>query len=598
MSHLIPLIPQPSPNANKVLLLAHRTELLNQAQNQILRYNPKMNVQIEQGKRQVDMALAEVIVASVPTIGRQNSAKIENYDPSQFKAILIDEAHHATASTYINILSHFNALDPESNILVWGCSATIRRHDGISLGSVFEKVVYHSDFLNMIEEGHLCQMRVTTVKTYTDLSDVGSSRDDFKQADLANAVNTPARNKIIMNSWKLFADEKGRKSTLVFAVDVEHTKELCNMFRKEGIAAEFITAKTPAIERHQILKDFAAGKFPVLVNCAILTEGTDIPNIDCILMARPTRSSTLFQQMFGRGLRKHEGKEDCLVIDYVDSFHRTGPDGLVTIPTLLGLNIDTDLEGADILDLKTMALESYNIIDQMIPGNEINASAEEDGSPENPFVVHQYDKASTLLDEEVDEEVDDLASSLIRIRVTEYDSVNEVIDSVKTSPEIRKASSLAWVSVGPNKCILQVLSKGNMTLKKVNGIWEGRFAYANSDWWAKPSKPLFSADSLTSAIHAADTWLRHELGHQSLFASNRNARFRYAPMTTAQRDLISKYNIKVSNDMTKGQAIDLITKLKYGQVSVWKDRIKSSIEQKQKRQKLLENSILGHHIKG
>lgn len=300
---------------------------------------------MEQGKRKVDIDKADVIVASVPTLGRSNSSKILNYNPSLFKAILIDEAHHAVASTYSNILDHFGVDEPDSKILVWGCSATVRRHDGLSLSDVFNKITYHVDFLKMIEQGYLSQMRVTTVNTHVDLNHVGRNKFDFKLEELAHAVNTDTRNEVIVSSWKKYAHEQGRKSTLVFAVDIEHTVKLCNAFLNAGIAASFITSKTPALTRHEILTDFKNGNVPVLVNCAILTEGTDIPCVDCILLARPTRSNTLFQQMFGRGLRLHPNKENCLLIDFVDNFKRSGSDGLVTVPTLLGLSTKEMITG-------------------------------------------------------------------------------------------------------------------------------------------------------------------------------------------------------------------------------------------------------------
>lgn len=208
-----------------------------------------------------------MIVASVPRLGRENSVSIEKYDPSLFKAILIDEAHHAVASTYVNILKHFGAYDAETDILVWGCSATVRRHDGLSLHDVFNDITYHVDFLKMIEDGYLCQMRVTTVNTQVDLNHVGSGRHDFKQEELSRAVNTANRNEVILSSWKKYAHEKDRKSTLVFAVDIPHTVELCNTFRDAGIEASFITSKTPALTRYEILQDFKNGKIPVLVNC-------------------------------------------------------------------------------------------------------------------------------------------------------------------------------------------------------------------------------------------------------------------------------------------------------------------------------------------
>jgi ATP-dependent helicase IRC3 len=189
-------------------------------------------------------------------------------------------------------------------------------------------------------------MKVTTVQTKVDLSSVGTRYNDFKENELSKAINTLDRNDIIVKSWEKYAASDSRKSTLVFAVDMEHTLSLCNAFRARNIDARFITSKSSPTERQETLQAFRDGECPVLVNCGILTEGTDIPRIDCILMARPTKSSTLFQQMFGRGMRLHPSKKECLVIDFVDNFSRTGRSGLVTIPTLLGLDVNTALDGA------------------------------------------------------------------------------------------------------------------------------------------------------------------------------------------------------------------------------------------------------------
>lgn len=186
-----------------------------------------------------------------------------------------------------------------------------------------------------------------------DLSKVGIQHQDFKQSELSQAINISERNDIIVRSWQKYTQHSGgntleppstrqRNATLVFAVDIAHTLALCNHFRQRGYAAEYVTSKTPTVARYDILDRFRKGDFPILVNCGILTEGTDIPSIDCILMARPTRSAVLFQQMFGRGMRLSPGKEDCLVIDFVDNFQRSG---LITFPTLMGLDPKTVIQG-------------------------------------------------------------------------------------------------------------------------------------------------------------------------------------------------------------------------------------------------------------
>lgn len=219
----------------------------------------------------------------------------------------------------------------------------MRRHDGIGLYGIFDEIVYHKSLLQFIQDGWLCPLKITTIETNVDLSRVATRYDDFSTAELSRAVNIETRNTIILESWKKYA--RNRKSTLVFAVDMMHTHELCNVFRSAGVLAEYITSRTPMATRRDIISRYAAGDFPVLVNCGILTEGTDIPRVDCILMARPTRSTVLFQQMFGRGLRLYPAKTDCLMIDYVDNFARSGRQNLVNFPTLMGLDPKESLEG-------------------------------------------------------------------------------------------------------------------------------------------------------------------------------------------------------------------------------------------------------------
>ncbi|CEI93503.1 hypothetical protein RMCBS344292_07735 [Rhizopus microsporus] len=324
MSNLIPRIPCPTDRATKVLLLAHRQELLNQAYNQIKRYNPNLTVEIEQGRRVAKYESADVIIASVPTLGRSKSNRIDNLDPSLFKAVLIDEAHHAVADSYQNIIHHFS--ESNNKVLIWGCSATVRRHDGLSLADVFEKVTYHMDFLDLVEQGYLCPMKVTTVQTSIDLSDVRHYGGDFVISQLSNAVNIRARNDVVISSWKNYA--AGRQSTLVFAVDIQHTQDLCNAFRQQGIEANFITSKTPEMTRQQIIQDFRDRKLPVL---------------------------------------------DCLVIDFADNFERGGTAGIVTIPTLLGLSSKKELTNVDILDLEKQAEKE----EQEIEGQEKEVRADD-----------------------------------------------------------------------------------------------------------------------------------------------------------------------------------------------------------------------------
>ena len=169
---------------------------------------------MEKGEFLADTARADVIVASVPTLGRRDETsgiceRLKRFNPEEFKCIIIDEAHHSAAPSYRRILDHFNALDPLSHLLVWGCSATLRRNDHLSLGDLFEKVVYHVDMNRMIQNGWLCRPELLQVFTEFNLENVAldSSGEDFSLDDLSLTLNTPKRNHLIAETWHSQARE-------------------------------------------------------------------------------------------------------------------------------------------------------------------------------------------------------------------------------------------------------------------------------------------------------------------------------------------------------------------------------------------------------
>ncbi|ORY91434.1 P-loop containing nucleoside triphosphate hydrolase protein [Syncephalastrum racemosum] len=539
MSNLISRIQQPNPEATKTLILAHRTELLDQAQRQVQRFHPDWNVVIDQGKSKPDIEAADVVVASIQTLARKDSQRLDRYDPSLFKAIIIDEVHHAAAQTYQRVLDYFGTSDPVSRIFVWGCSATVRRHDGIGLYGIFDEIVYHKNLLQFIQDGWLCSLKVTTIETDVDLSHVATRYDDFSTPELSRAVNVETRNTIILESWKKYACN--RKTTLVFAVDMSHSLELCNVFRSAGINAEYITSKTPMATRRDLISRYAAGDFPVLVNCGILTEGTDIPRIDCILMARPTRSSVLFQQMFGRGLRLYPTKTDCLMIDYVDNFARSGRRSLVNLPTLMGLDPKESLEDEDIL-----------LLEKRVEERERQAAT-----------MHQ---------------IAALDASCLKIKVTEYSGIDELIIQSPASPELRTVSLYNWLAIG-DACILSVPKYGTITLarrKDKGAIWGGTVQYpvVRAGDHVRAYKPFMiplEADSREAAIRATDTWLQRVVGQARLQLARRDAGYRKHEASAAQlKALKNRFKIEPQSTLTKGQAMDLLTRLNAGQLKHWR----------------------------
>ena len=185
------------------------------------------------------------------------------------------------------------------------------------------------DYVDMIGEKWLSDVIFTTVHSKADISGVRKGpAGDFRVGDLSRVVNIPETNEITVGAW--MARAAGRKSTLVFCVDLAHVSDLTASFRRRGIDAKFVTGDTPRRVRSERLDAFRNRQYPVLLNCGVFTEGTDIPNIDCILLARPTKSRNLLVQMIGRGTRLYPSKENCHVIDMVASLET----GVVTTPTL------------------------------------------------------------------------------------------------------------------------------------------------------------------------------------------------------------------------------------------------------------------------
>jgi superfamily II DNA or RNA helicase len=352
----------------QTLVLAHRETLIDQAINQLRRYNPSLTVDKEMAEHHADPN-ADVIVGSVATLGRTGTKRAERFNWDNITKVVCDEAHHSTATTYQNVFQLAGVLQPDTKKLLLGVTATPARGDGKALAAVYKKIVYTYAIRQAIEDGWLVDVRGLRLNTRVSLDDVRTVAGDFAQDQLATVVNNPVRNQLIVKSW---IDNAFGLQTVVFSVDIQHAKDLSAAFEVAGVKSAAIWGGDPAINNKlEMHKD---GRLQVLVNCQVLTEGYDDWRIGCILLAKPTKSSTLFTQMVGRGTRLEEGtgnlvealaagrpvtKKDCLVIDVVDCAARHS---LVTLPTLMGLNADMDLKGRS-------AVRSARAIEQAMEDN-------------------------------------------------------------------------------------------------------------------------------------------------------------------------------------------------------------------------------------
>jgi len=221
---------------------------------------------------------------------------------------------------------------------------------------VFSKIVYSFPIRRGIKEGFLCPLKGFRVGTQTNLDAVKTVAGDFATEQLSEAVNTPERNLQVVKAWK---ENANNRPTLCFTVDVQHGKDLAETFLHNGVMAQPIYGDDP--QRADKLNWFESGKVQVLCNCALLTEGFDSPSVACIVLARPTKSGSLYTQMVGRGTRIMDGKTDCSVIDVVDNYKRCS---LVTLPSLLGMSPELNLQGGSLTD----AAEKLEAMQEKFPG--------------------------------------------------------------------------------------------------------------------------------------------------------------------------------------------------------------------------------------
>jgi superfamily II DNA or RNA helicase len=340
-------------NNGKLLVIAHRDELLSQAVDKIQRWNPTLRVGLEKAEHHAD-ANSDVIVACNASVGRAGSKRLDSFWDS-IGTIVVDECQHILGGSYLNILEDSGVLLPDSKKLLIGFTATPRRHnrkrtvqtgllddeDLISLKSVFSHITYKFPIRKGIKEGFLAPLHGMRVGTQTNLDGVKVVAGDFAVDQLSAAVNSPERNALVVKTWK--ENAQGRP-TLCFTVDIAHAKALADAFMHNGVLAQPIYGDDP--QRAEKLKWFEDGKVQVLCNCALLIEGFDSPSVSCVTLARPTKSGSLYTQMIGRGTRLHPGKEDCLVIDVCDNSRRCS---LVTLPSLLGLDPAFDLHGGSVI---------------------------------------------------------------------------------------------------------------------------------------------------------------------------------------------------------------------------------------------------------
>ena len=285
----------------RVLILAHRGELLDQAADK-LKKSTGLGCSVEKAEESCLGSWFRVTVGSVQTLMREK--RLAQFKPDYFSTIIIDEAHHSLSESYQKILRHF----AEAQVL--GVTATPDRGDRKNLGEVFDSLAYEYTLPKAIKEGYLSPIKAVTIPLKLDLSGVAIQSGDYKASDVDCALEPYLFQ--IAEEMKKYCE---KRKTVVFLPLVKTSQKFRDILNEAGFHAAEVNGNSP--DREQILKDFDAGKYNVLCNSMLLTEGWDCPSVDCIVVLRPTKVRSLYCQMVGRGTRLCEGKEDLLLLDFL-----------------------------------------------------------------------------------------------------------------------------------------------------------------------------------------------------------------------------------------------------------------------------------------
>ena len=331
---------------HRVLIMAHRGELLDQAADKLKAAAGLDSVLEKAGSTSLGSFLP-VTVGSVQSLAQEK--RLARFPNDYFQDIIVDEAHHCLSDSYKRVLGHF----PDANIL--GVTATPDRGDMKNLGEYFDSKAYEYSMTQAIREGYLCPVKAQMIPLELDIADVGISSGDFSAGEIGHALE-PYLKQIAAEMANYC---QGRK-TVVFLPLIATSQKFCRMLNDAGLRAAEVNGNSD--DRAEVLADFESGKYDVLCNSMLLTEGWDCPSVDCIVILRPTKIRSLYQQMVGRGMRLSPGKTELLLLDFLWMTERHDlcrPSALISKDGAIAKKIDErmekDTDGFDLIEAEEQA---------------------------------------------------------------------------------------------------------------------------------------------------------------------------------------------------------------------------------------------------
>ena len=469
-----------------VLVLAHREELLHQAKDKLERaLQGRAKVSIEQGEHRADPD-ARVVVCSIRSLSQERLARLMY--GRRLDLLIYDECHHAAAEDNTRVLRQIGAFEQDWPGMLVGFTATTSRGDGKGLDTVFQEIIYDRDVTHLIQNGYLCKLRGYRIATEADLVRVGVSGADLNLEALAEAVDIEQRNALVARSIQELARER---RTIAFCVTVSHAKNLSRALNQLGVPAGYVHGEMKREDRVRVLAAFRSGELHVLTNVGVLTEGFDDPGVSCIAMARPTRNSGLYTQCVGRGTRLFPGKEDCLVLDFVDLSDLS----LVTLPSLFGMPKKMDLDGEEV----TEAMGRFQQMSFDYPTFEFEA------------------EGITLTE--------------IQLRAQHFDPLTLHVD-----PEVRAVSPHDWISLGQAGIALHFMDRHDTLHEYL--VLDTRASQGKRWRVHLDQEQVAEFSKLVEAVEAVSYELQR-WGKHALASAMPDARWRRAKPTDAQRAKLS-----------------------------------------------------------
>ena len=331
---------------HRVLIMAHRGELLDQAADK-LRTASGLESVLEKADSTSLGSFLPVTVGSVQSLAQEK--RLARFPNDYFQDIIVDEAHHCLSDSYQRVLDHF----PDANIL--GVTATPDRGDMKNLGEFFDSKAYEYSMSEAIRDGYLCPIKAQMIPLELDIGSVGLSSGDFAAGEIGCALEPYLQQ--IAQEMKTYC--QGRK-TVVFLPLIATSQKFCRMLNDIGFSAAEVNGNSE--DRAEVLSDFENGRYDVLCNSMLLTEGWDCPSVDCIVILRPTKIRSLYQQMVGRGMRLSPGKENLLLLDFLWMTARHDlcrPSALISkdekIARMIDEKMKSDEDGVDLIEAEEQA---------------------------------------------------------------------------------------------------------------------------------------------------------------------------------------------------------------------------------------------------